>query len=189
MPAIEFSSQQGIDTRCSCSWWNCKTSIINILIVHLNIKFRNWICNPKFQSLLHYSINRYNGTQRAGLRRLDKAFPQETVGFQWKRTTSYTYWKDKSHHLNMTWVTLHSSTFAEQDQRFVEQLNLRYTQKWSSHSSGQLKVTANLFGLEFCKILKSHHKIAHSIHFVLKKKLFEDVSFLRSYCKFCVLRD
>ena len=51
------------------------------------------------------------------------------------------------------------------------------------------KVTANLFGLEFCKILKSHHKIAHYIYFVLKKKLFENVFFLRSYCKFCVLRD
>ena len=38
-----------------------------------------------------------------------------------------------------------------------------------------LKVTANLFGLEFCKILKSYHKIAHYIYFVLKKKLFENV--------------
>ena len=52
-----------------------------------------------------------------------------------------------------------------------------------------LKVTANLFGLEFCKILKSYHKIAHYIYFVLKKKLFENVFFFRSYCKFCVLRD
>ena len=52
-----------------------------------------------------------------------------------------------------------------------------------------IKVTANLFGLEFCKILKSYHKIAHYIYFVLKKKLFENVFFLRSYCKFCVLRD
>ena len=52
-----------------------------------------------------------------------------------------------------------------------------------------LKVTANLFGLEFCKILKSFHKKAHYIYFVLKKKLFENVFFLRSYCKFCVLRD
>ena len=52
-----------------------------------------------------------------------------------------------------------------------------------------LKVTANLFGLEFCKILKSYHKIAHYIYFVLKEKLFENVFFLRSYCKFCVLRD
>ena len=51
-----------------------------------------------------------------------------------------------------------------------------------------IKVTANLFGLEFCKILKSYHKIAHYIYFVLKKKLFENVFFLRSYCKFCVLR-
>ena len=53
----------------------------------------------------------------------------------------------------------------------------------------ELKVTANLFGLEFCKILKSYHKIAHYIYFVLKKKLFENVFFLRSYCKFCVLHD
>ena len=53
----------------------------------------------------------------------------------------------------------------------------------------RFKVTANLFGLEFCKILKSYHKIAHYIYFVLKKKLFENVFFLRSYCKFCVLRD
>ena len=52
-----------------------------------------------------------------------------------------------------------------------------------------VKVTANLFGLEFCKILKSYRKIAHYIYFVLKKKLFENVFFLRSYCKFCVLRD
>ena len=52
-----------------------------------------------------------------------------------------------------------------------------------------IKVTANLFGLEFCKILKSYHKIAHYIYFVLKKKLFENVFSLRSYCKFCVLRD
>ena len=52
-----------------------------------------------------------------------------------------------------------------------------------------VKVTANLFGLEFSKILKSYHKIAHYIYFVLKKKLFENVFFLRSYCKFCVLRD
>ena len=52
-----------------------------------------------------------------------------------------------------------------------------------------LKVTANLFGLEFFKILKSYHKIAHYTYFVLKKKLFENVFFLRSYCKFCVLRD
>jgi len=37
-----------------------------------------------------------------------------------------------------------------------------------------VKVTANLFGLEFCKILKSYHTIAHYIYFVLKKKLFED---------------
>ena len=51
------------------------------------------------------------------------------------------------------------------------------------------KVTANLFGLEFRKILKSYHKIAHYIYFVLKKKLFENVFSLRSYCKFCVLRD
>ena len=36
----------------------------------------------------------------------------------------------------------------------------------------KLKVTANLFGLEFCIILKSYHKIAHCIYFVLKKKLF-----------------
>ena len=53
----------------------------------------------------------------------------------------------------------------------------------------RLKVTANLFGLEFCKILKSYHKIAHYIYFVLKKKLFENVFSLRSYCKSCVLRD
>ena len=52
-----------------------------------------------------------------------------------------------------------------------------------------VKVTANLFGLEFCKILKSYHKIAHYIYFVLKKKLFENVFSLRSYCKFCVLHD
>ena len=51
------------------------------------------------------------------------------------------------------------------------------------------KVTANLFSLEFCKILKSYHKIAHYFYFVLKKKLFENVFSLRSYCKFCVLRD
>ena len=51
------------------------------------------------------------------------------------------------------------------------------------------KVTANLFGLEFCKILKSYHKIARYIYFVLKKKLFENVFFFRCYCKFCVLRD
>ena len=38
-----------------------------------------------------------------------------------------------------------------------------------------IKVTANLFGLEFCKNSKSHHKIAHYIYFVLKKKLFENV--------------
>ena len=55
--------------------------------------------------------------------------------------------------------------------------------------SDWLKVTANLFGLEFCKILKSYHKIAHYIYFVLKKKLFENVCFLRSYSKFCVLPD
>ena len=36
----------------------------------------------------------------------------------------------------------------------------------------EVKVTANLFGLEFCKILKSYHNIAHYIYFVLKKKLF-----------------
>ena len=35
-----------------------------------------------------------------------------------------------------------------------------------------VKVTANLLGLEFCKILKSYHNIAHYIYFVLKKKLF-----------------
>ena len=29
-----------------------------------------------------------------------------------------------------------------------------------------VKVTANLFGLEFCKILKSHHKIAPYIYLV-----------------------
>ena len=52
-----------------------------------------------------------------------------------------------------------------------------------------IKVTANLFSLEFCKILKSYHNIAHYIYFVLKKKLFENVFFLRSYYKFCVLRD
>ena len=51
-----------------------------------------------------------------------------------------------------------------------------------------LKVTANLFGLEFCKILQSNHKIAHYICFLVKKKLFENVFFLRSYCKFCVFR-
>ena len=51
------------------------------------------------------------------------------------------------------------------------------------------KVTANLFDLEVCKILKRYHKLAPYIYFVLKKKLFENVSFLRSYCKFCVLRD
>ena len=33
----------------------------------------------------------------------------------------------------------------------------------------QIKVTANLFGLEFRKILKSYQKIAHYIYFVLKK--------------------
>ena len=37
-----------------------------------------------------------------------------------------------------------------------------------------LKVTANLFGLEFCKILKSSHRTAHYICFLLKKKLFEN---------------
>ena len=37
------------------------------------------------------------------------------------------------------------------------------------------KVTANLFGLEFCKLLKSYHKIAHYICFLVKKKLFENV--------------
>ena len=52
-----------------------------------------------------------------------------------------------------------------------------------------IKVTANLFGLEFCKILKSYHNIAHYIYFVLKKKLFENVFFLQSYYKFSVLRD
>ena len=57
------------------------------------------------------------------------------------------------------------------------------------HITPVLKVTANLFGLEFCKILKSYHDIAHYIYFVLKKKLFENVFFLQSYCKFCVLRD
>ena len=31
--------------------------------------------------------------------------------------------------------------------------------------------------------------MAHYIYFVLKKKLFENVFFLQSYCKFCVLRD
>ena len=37
------------------------------------------------------------------------------------------------------------------------------------------KVTANLFGLEFFKILKSSHRIAHYICFLFKKKLFENV--------------
>ena len=51
-----------------------------------------------------------------------------------------------------------------------------------------VKITANLFGLEFCKILKSHHKIAHHIYFVLKKKLFEKVFFLGKLVEsvFCV---
>ena len=58
-----------------------------------------------------------------------------------------------------------------------------------SAGNTRLKVTANLFGLEFCKILKSYHKIAHYIYFVPEKKLLENVFFLWSYCKFCVLRD
>ena len=57
------------------------------------------------------------------------------------------------------------------------------------HKRRTIKVTANLFGLGFCKILKSYHKMAHYVYFVLKNKLFEKVFFLRSYCKFCVLRD
>ena len=40
-----------------------------------------------------------------------------------------------------------------------------------SLGTSKLKVTANLFGLEFCKILESYHKIAHYIYFVLKKEI------------------
>ena len=52
-----------------------------------------------------------------------------------------------------------------------------YTKK-KKKTFSRVKVTANLFGLEFCKILKSYYKIAHYIYFVLKKKLFENGFFL-----------
>ena len=53
-----------------------------------------------------------------------------------------------------------------------------------------IKVSANLFGLEFCKILKSYHNIAHYIYFVLKKnylKTFFSCGVITNFV-FCVTK-
>ena len=50
------------------------------------------------------------------------------------------------------------------------------------------KVTANLFGLEFCKILKSYHKTAHYICFLLKRdylKMFYSCGVIANFL-FCM---
>ena len=79
----------------------------------------------------------------------------------------------KANNANIPGGRRRSSDFEKNPKRYKEPV------LWTWHEIFfTLKVTANLFGLEFCKMLRSYHTIAHYICFLVKKKLFENVFFL-----------